>query len=76
MWRVDDCFIHAYVFCYWMCRSDVSVIPFGTCLFFNYSFWPCHYRFFTFPCLWEISVPSQMISGTVIWLRQDLQLIT
>ena len=29
MWRVDDCFIHDCVFCYWMCRSDVSVITFA-----------------------------------------------
>ena len=27
MWRVDDCFIHGCVFCYWMCQSDVSVTP-------------------------------------------------
>ena len=64
---VDDCFIHGCVFCYWMCGSDVSVIPFRMCLFFfNYSFWPCHYGFLTFHCLGENS--SQMISGTVIWL--------
>ena len=34
MWRVDDCFTHGCVFCYWMCRSDVSGIPFRMCLFF------------------------------------------
>ena len=33
MWRVDDCFIHGCVVSYWMCGSDVSVIPFRTCLF-------------------------------------------
>ena len=25
-------------------------------------------NFFTFPCLWDISFSSQMISGTVSWL--------
>ena len=35
MWRVDNCFIHGFVVCYWMCRSDVSVIPFRICLFFQ-----------------------------------------
>ena len=28
----------------------------------------CRYGFLTFPCLWEISFSSQMISGTVSWL--------
>ena len=55
MWRVDDCFIHGCVFCYWMCRSDVSVIPFRMCIFFNHSFWPCCYGLLTYPCLREIS---------------------
>ena len=32
-WRVHDCFIHSYVFYYWMCRSDVSVISFRMCHF-------------------------------------------
>ena len=70
MWWVDDYFIHGCVFCYWMCRSDVSVIPFRMCLFlfFNHSFWPCRYECLTFPYLWEISFSSQMISGTVSWL--------
>ena len=27
---------------------------FQNVFFFNYSFWPCHYGFLTFPCLWEI----------------------
>ena len=36
--------------------------------FFHDSFWPSHYGFLTFPCLWEISFSSQMISGTVSWL--------
>ena len=35
MWRVDDCSIHGGVFCYWMCRSDVSVIPLRMYLFFS-----------------------------------------
>ena len=68
MWMVDDCFAHGCVFCYWVCRSDVSVIPFRMCLFFSHSFLPCHCGFFTFPCLWEISFFSQMISETVSWL--------
>ena len=64
-----DCFIHGCVFCYWICRSDVSVIPFRTCLFFlHHSFWPCHYGFLTFPCLWQVSFSGQVISGTVSWL--------
>ena len=65
MSKVDDCFIHGCLFCYWMCRSDVSVISFRMYLFFNHSFWPCHYGFLTFLCLWEIRFSSQMISGTV-----------
>ena len=28
--------------------------------FFNYSLWPCHYRFLIFPCLWEISFWSHV----------------
>ena len=47
-----------------MCQLFLSECVF----FFNYSFWSCHCGFFTFPCLWEISFSSQMISGTVIWL--------
>ena len=68
MWRVDDCFIHGCVFCYWMCQSDVSVIPFRMCFSFNHSFWPCRYGFLTSHCLWEIRFSSQTISGTVSWL--------
>ena len=45
-----------------MCQLFLSECVF----FFNYSFWPCHYGFFTFPCLREISFSSQMIGGTVI----------
>ena len=37
MWRVDDYFIQGCVFCYGMCRSDVSVIPFRMSLF-HHSF--------------------------------------
>ena len=33
MWRVDDYLTHDYVFYYWICRSDVSVISFRLCLF-------------------------------------------
>ena len=36
MWRVDNCFIHCCVFCCWMCRLDVSVIPFRMCPFFPF----------------------------------------
>ena len=55
--------------CYWMRRSDVSVIPFRTCLFFKHSCWPfCCHGFLTFACLWEISFFSKVISGTVSWL--------
>ena len=36
--------------------------------FFYHSFRPCRYGFLTFPCLWEISFSSQMISGTISWL--------
>ena len=68
MWRLDDCFIHGCVFCYWMCRSDVSVILFRMSFFVHQSFWLCRYGFLTFPCLWEISPSGQMISGTVSWL--------
>ena len=73
MWRVDDCFIHSCVFCCWMCRSEVSVIPLRMCPFFpfffsNHSFWSCCCGFLTFACLWEIRFSGQMISGTVSWL--------
>ena len=69
MLRVDDFFVHGCVFWYCICRSDVSVIPFRMCLFFlSHSSWPCRYGFLSFPCLWEISFSSQMISGTVSWL--------
>ena len=34
MWRVDDCFTHCYVFYYWMCRLDKSVICFRIVSFF------------------------------------------
>ena len=68
MWRMDDCFIHCCVFCYSMCRSDVSVILFRMCPFFHHILWPCHYRFLTFPCLFEIGFSGKMISGTVSWL--------
>ena len=70
MWRVDDSFIHGCVFYHWICRLDVSVIPFIVCLFsfFHHRFWPCRCRFLSFPCLWEIHFSSQMIIGTVSWL--------
>ena len=48
MWRVDDCFTHGCVFCYWMCRSDVSVIPFRMCLFFIIVFGPVVMNFYKF----------------------------
>ena len=35
--------------------------------FLSISFWPCRYELLTFPCLWEISFSSQMISGIVSW---------
>ena len=63
---MDDCFIHGCVFCYWICRSDVSVISSRMCLFLNYSFWPCHYGFLTL--LVGDKFSSQMVSRTVIWL--------
>ena len=47
-----------------MCQLFLSECVF--CL--NYSFWPCHYVFLTFPSLWEIGFSSQMMSETVIWL--------
>ena len=28
MWRVDDCFFNGYVFYYWICELDMSVISF------------------------------------------------
>ena len=62
MWRVDDCFIHGCVFYCWMW----FFLP-----FFSHCFWPCHYGFSAFPCLWEISFCNQMISGTVSWSSSD-----
>ena len=50
-----------------MCQLFLSECVFSF-YFFYYSFWPCHYRFLTFPCMWQISISSQMISGAVIWL--------
>ena len=46
-----------------MCQSF-----FSECLFFHHNFRPCRNEFLAFPCLWEISFSSQMISGTVSWL--------
>ena len=46
-----------------MCQSFLS-----ECVFFHHSFWPCHYAFLTFHCLWEIRFSSRMISETVSWL--------
>ena len=48
-----------------ICQSLLSECVF---FFYNHRFWPCRYGFLTFPCLWEISFSSQMISGTVSWL--------
>ena len=39
MWRMDDCSIYGYVFDYWICRSDVSLISFGICLFLLFRSW-------------------------------------
>ena len=63
MWRVDDCFIHGCVDR--MCQSILSECVF---LFFIMVFGLVVMDFFIFPCLWEISFSSQMISGTVSWL--------
>ena len=61
----------------WMCRSDVSVIPFRMCLL-HHSFWPCRYEFF------NLSLPvgdklfwsdDKWNCQLVIGLRQDLQVI-
>ena len=68
MWRVDDFFIYGCVFCYWMFRSDVSVIPFRMCLCFNHSFWPLSLRIFDLSLLLRDKFSSQMISRTDIWL--------
>ena len=65
MWRVDGCFIHGCVFCYWMCRSDVSVIL-SECVLFSIIVFGL--GFLTFPCLWEIRFSSQIINGAVSWL--------
>ena len=67
MWKVDNRFIHGCLFCCWMCRSDVSVIPLRMCPFFfsSQGFWPCRFGFLNFPCLWEISFSGQMMNGTV-----------
>ena len=68
MCKVDDCLLHACVFCCWMCRLDVSVVPFRICLFLGDSFWLCRYGFLTFPCLWKICFSDKMISGAVSWM--------
>ena len=67
MWRVDDCFIHGCVFYHWMCRSDVSGIPFRMCLAFQSQCLALSLWIFDFLFLWEISFSSQMISETVSW---------
>ena len=72
MWRLDNCFIHGCVFYYWMCRSDVPVIPFRMCLFsfffLNHSFWPCRYGIFDL----FLTVGDKFFwsdnSGAVSWL--------
>ena len=65
MWRVDDLVVSFVI----GCVNQICQLFLSECLFiFNYSFWSCHYGFLIFPCLWEISFSSQMISGTVIWL--------
>ena len=64
MWRVDDCFTHGCVFCYWMCRPDVSVIRFRMCIFFIIVFGLVVMNFFIFPCLWEISFSTQIGSSS------------
>ena len=65
--EVDDCFVHGCLL-----LSDVSIKcvthSFQDVSFFNHYFWSCHYGFLTFPCLWEISFSSQVISGTISWL--------
>ena len=58
----------------WLCDLllDMSIgcvsHSFQNVFSFHHSLWPCHYGSLTFPCLWEISFSSQMISGTVSWL--------
>ena len=70
-------FTHAYVFYYWIYRSNVSVISFRMCLpppppcffSFNNRFWPLRYGLLTFPCLWGISFFSQEQSvGYLAWI--------
>ena len=73
-----DSFINGCVFCYWMCRSDLSDIPSRMCLF-NYGFLPFHYEFLTFPCFWKISFSEKSDNKwnchLVIGLRWDLQVV-
>ena len=38
MWRVDDCFIHGCVFCYWMCRLVSHSFQNVSFFFFSHSF--------------------------------------
>ena len=55
------------VFCYWMYRSDVSVIPFRMCLPFIIVFGLVVMVFYlSLPVRGKFS--CQMISGTVSWL--------
>ena len=61
MWRVDDCFIHGCVFCYWMCRSDVSVIPFRMSLF--------HHSFGLVIIDFDLSLP---VGDKFFWLDDKL----
>ena len=55
----------------WLCLLLLNVSigcvshSFQNVSFFSHSFWSCHCRVLTFPCLWEMSFSSQMISGTV-----------
>ena len=69
MWRVDDYFIYSCVFCHWICRSDVSVIPFRMCFFFLIIVFALSLLVFDlFLLVGDKFFFSQMISGTVIWL--------
>ena len=60
------------ILCSWLCLLFILDLSIG-CVshsfqnvpFYHHSFWPCSNGFLTFPCLWEISFSSQMISGAV-----------
>ena len=62
IWKVDDCFIHAYVFYCWMYLSDMPVISFRMCLSsLSFFLFISTIVFGLFVVDFDLSLPSEMI---------------